>query len=568
MYNFKVVTIIIGWALAHPISACNSFNELQSSILKVEKEVKQKMLNVHSNATRVLVVGTAGGGKSSLIHNLLGIPVFASKYEGSMVVIPERMLDGIKISHDCNAGTTIPELVYDEKNEFIYCDCPGFFDPRGPEQEIINLFAIDQLFSHSDNVNSKIKIILVMSEGEFNGSRGAISKKVFFKVSKLLPKIEELKASIVFVLTKANKSVNMVELFRWLLKGFDNDLVKFLASNQERLFTFFNPNEEDLGKEVSVKNRDRLINEIKESPVLNPEHAINLTQNEKALVSKLARSFNVRQEIMTFSKELLSQASKIDDIDLLSEWRIAVFCLQNSDLRMPKDFVDKVKSIGLFNGLFEKTLDKMLFLDGFYSFCNTVFPDSEERKSICPRISVILEDWLDFCYNDISNLIDVKEGKVKMGKFILSNKERDDELKRLEEKSEHIHVKFSRQREDLYKQVLLERKALDTAYAKIKDMEKAISQLNNTIEKLKEELAIALSNSEKYKEEIENCKAEISKQKNRYDNLQYEYTKALRNALDVNQEWKDKMDKIMRELCYDCRSKVERISRSDECAIL
>ena len=134
---------------------------LSDLIQKSEKQVRCQIQSEVGNPTRVLVLGVTGSGKSTLVHSLVGKKMMANDKYGLDVI--DGLLPGFSIGHGLDSSTTIPNSYYDPNTNLVYWDCPGFMDSRGQGQEIVNSFAIDQIFSEP----SRVKILFVIQDSEF-----------------------------------------------------------------------------------------------------------------------------------------------------------------------------------------------------------------------------------------------------------------------------------------------------------------------------------------------------------------------------------------------------------------
>src|SRR5688572_19718517 len=115
-------------------------------------EGKKKMLALEeqsSNLKRqdniVLIVGTTGVGKSTLVNYLNGIKLECiltnRQWKVDLKDQEQGLLGGFKIGHSTADSETIyPGIYSPSREDFSYIDCPGFGDSRGLKIEIGNLF--------------------------------------------------------------------------------------------------------------------------------------------------------------------------------------------------------------------------------------------------------------------------------------------------------------------------------------------------------------------------------------------------------------------------------------------
>ena len=178
-----------------------SLDPLLQAIQQTERAVQSKLSSLRPDSPRVLVLGTTGSGKSTLVQGLAGKPLGASspkKGRRTLGVLEADSLPGFVIGHGLGSETQLPNLFYDQPLGLLYCDCPGFMDSRGINQEVVNAFAINQLFE----AQSPIKIVLALQESEFDGARGMEAVGQLNRLMTLVPDLAQLLKALVLVVTK------------------------------------------------------------------------------------------------------------------------------------------------------------------------------------------------------------------------------------------------------------------------------------------------------------------------------------------------------------------------------
>lgn len=144
---------------AQPIN----LDRLQRDINTTEARI-QAIANQHQQARgKVILIGPSGNGKSTLLHYIADKNLVAEDNAAGVgrQLEPTQIMDGLSISHTPRVGTNFPGAWYDQTNNLVYWDCPGFGDPRKEESDIRNAFAIHHLF---ENTQVPLKILLVTSE--------------------------------------------------------------------------------------------------------------------------------------------------------------------------------------------------------------------------------------------------------------------------------------------------------------------------------------------------------------------------------------------------------------------
>lgn len=148
------------------LSIAEILNELKELKIKLETMFNEK----NSDKTRVLLLGPTGVGKTTFMHLIAGCNITAEKIsENHNVVLNCKencKANNIKIGHTKNAETTLPSLLH--ISDVLFCDCPGLLDKRSIQQRILNAFSLDHILTSP----CKIKILLILSEDNFEATRG------------------------------------------------------------------------------------------------------------------------------------------------------------------------------------------------------------------------------------------------------------------------------------------------------------------------------------------------------------------------------------------------------------
>lgn len=275
---------------------------LRCGIHKVHDQIRLAAKNYQEVENAIIFIGPVGSAKSTVINHLAGKNLIAEKIGNRKYRINvQDPLPNINVGHGMSAGTRIPGAWFDQHNKIrkvVYWDCPGFCDPRGSENEIINAFAIGELFA----LYPQTKIVIAMEEGMFSLNRADPFLKILSKLTKTFPDYNLLKNSLSLLVTKLDRfdcnsdlkriweenrsCTDIVELKDWKVR----DLFFHLAFDGYNQVTFF-PYPE---KEGSFEgNRDNILATINRSTYMyNPKVVIDLYSDQKLLLTNFANNLN------------------------------------------------------------------------------------------------------------------------------------------------------------------------------------------------------------------------------------------------------------------------------------
>jgi energy-coupling factor transporter ATP-binding protein EcfA2 len=278
-------------------------DSLSSAIKYTERKIRDKIKEEAEAVSRVLVLGVTGSGKTTLVHALAGKRLVVKEGGARLLLeVPSgQALPGFTIGHTAASATVAPVCWRDRSSALSYWDCPGFFDSRGSGQDIVNAFAVDQLFT----APSRIKSLLVVQESEITDSRGRDVFGRFDKLTKLLPNPEELYRSIVLVVTKTYGEFSPHELLRGI-EGSDSPLLRFFVEHPETVFSFPRPLKGSHGSTYSLfEDRDKILAKLRDGPVENPRHSIDLEPHSIAYLLGISKDFgDIREHISSLTNAI------------------------------------------------------------------------------------------------------------------------------------------------------------------------------------------------------------------------------------------------------------------------
>jgi len=154
----------------------------------------------------ILVMGITGSGKSTTINYLLGHKIVERRGIGYDVdignIIGEHSSQVAEIGNDNYKSATLYAQCYsNNRSSAVYCDCPGFLDSRGIEEQIVVEISRELAVKMCKSVAG---IIMVIDYSSIISSRGQAFKQLCTILNELFIDINKINDSIIFIITKTN----------------------------------------------------------------------------------------------------------------------------------------------------------------------------------------------------------------------------------------------------------------------------------------------------------------------------------------------------------------------------
>ncbi len=287
-------------------SFTHEVDDLHRSIQKAIRKI-QRDPNYDRDATRVILVGDTGRGKTTLLHYLAGKDLEVKQVPNStkyfLDVDPQDLLSGSDgIGQTVNAGSFFPSSWYDQQNDIVYWDCTGFRDPAGEKQEIINALAIHQLFKSPSRV--KVVLVALENDAEIQPGRAAEFLGLLKRVSEILPDSTQLNPPTqgVSLVITGQRNYDPPVLLQRIANQLDSsnpphqfrtgpvrDLIELLSSSNRSAAL---PEPKALGS-YPVDHRSSILSSIHSvQPIDNPRVNLVVSADAKLLVKNYSQTLN------------------------------------------------------------------------------------------------------------------------------------------------------------------------------------------------------------------------------------------------------------------------------------
>lgn len=474
-------------------------SEPEESILSLEdlfKGVRMTIENVqmilnnpkYLNYIRVVVIGTTGAGKSTLIHYFAHEKLIARKMHGQFeLVCPESKIPEIVIGAGADSVTVVPGVYVDDVNKLIFIDCPGLLDSEGVHQRILNAYAIHTVLK----IGGQIKLLLVMSGPSFFSEKGDAARNDLSCIDEMITNKNDLKKGLVIFITKTKPSETAKDFFEflksgemekpiWLIDYFltegGNDIVLVPAADKEGIYDKFN-------------EYDRSIRLFKQNTLDSPDSKIVVDEDSKA-------------QLGIFIKNMKNEAD---------------LALEKFKTKIPA-FYENEKDLGKLE-LIDQNIKLLLDASkkGIYQFAKQVclvFP--KESIEIKENIELI-EPWKNFLYNildqeTIKNYLEIDMSSMTKNladhlshieKIEQELREKINKVNKCNSQMKSLDSKCNNEKSDLNDKLKKHEIDEQTYQNRLKDL---TAQYTQEVDRLKEENARAEKN---YDENIKKIQGEM-----------------------------------------------------------
>jgi len=313
----------------------------------------------------------------------------------SVVVVRSKLEGGqrnevMPIGHDKTSKTFMPQIAADLGYPVLaYCDCPGFFDNRGPEINIANAVNIKLALQEAKCV--KVLILISFKSLEADRGRGlADMLKICLQLFGSKASLKRFKDALLLGVTQAPKEQDLNALREWLIEDTD-EVFKVLS---ERLFLYdpLNRGRSDFWKKEKCADKIAALMGIPQSwsktmfqTVLTADDLQKLEEivenQSDTLLNKLkcgaydkaGSCWQVLQKLRVIENTYVEQ--KLHSVQLRLRTVIAKDCAQFRDFAETYEFEKAKEQLAALRDMishFDEDLDlNMIELERYYDHCQT-----------------------------------------------------------------------------------------------------------------------------------------------------------------------------------------------------
>lgn len=398
-----------------------NIQKIHTNIEELQKKLKNLQLDQikGKKPTLVVLLGGTGSGKSTFIHILAGRKLILrnDKY-GTPILEAEKEWTEFKIGHSHESETEIPGIWFDKTRNIIFCDCPGFYDTKGPMQEVVNLFAIVSLL----NLVTQLKIVLMIGQEDAVSLRGQHSRNQFDMIENL-SSIKSSSKGISLIITHAKDRLKHERRLKAHLHEMGdedkNNLIN-LVSNEidKRVFVFFEPDcdvnsEYTKFTEEDKKRFFKFVND--ESDMFHPNQKVPMNETSLLFILSVINSFDDMNLLIheIISKIRTEYEYEIDmKPDSLSKWKNQINNFKSRRFLNLNDFISTFEKT--FKGYkYETIYEKIKHIEFFLpiieriDFSKLNKSDSSTLVNFMKSISMnninsCLQSELDYILNEIA----------------------------------------------------------------------------------------------------------------------------------------------------------------------
>ncbi len=325
-----------------------TIQEIQSIVNSIKGNIETFITGVTGHVANevVLVLGSTGSGKSTVMNMLAQKQMKASHFKGAYRLDVIEELDSIvknyageitapgflpmKIGHNSDSETKFPNYI--TLNGKQLWDCPGFGDTRDLNVDISNMYYVHHILQEVAHAEGSVKFIVVQDNAGATTAGGKLFRDSVKTICKIFPSqsIQSLVDATTFVFTKVpNTEVKNSEYLEDVLDRVTPDIIQ---KDEQRLVEFLN----------TMRINTEAIKHI-EIPETNTSIPLdNINYIIEPIAIPLQTSFfadGIRNAVPLFVISLQSHATVIEIATILES-----SILHNVDMMLHKIINERIKS--------------------------------------------------------------------------------------------------------------------------------------------------------------------------------------------------------------------------------
>jgi energy-coupling factor transporter ATP-binding protein EcfA2 len=152
------------------------------------------------NKDIILLLGSTGAGKSTLMHFLAGSKMRLTEVSGIEHLEPEVVMTGLEdVTYSCSSRSETSGIhaitMHFEEKTYIVCDTAGLGDLAGPEQDITSGIVMTRAIRSAKSV----KIVLFITQGALSDRYSNLRKTLVPSITRLIPSFGENIGSVFYL---------------------------------------------------------------------------------------------------------------------------------------------------------------------------------------------------------------------------------------------------------------------------------------------------------------------------------------------------------------------------------
>jgi energy-coupling factor transporter ATP-binding protein EcfA2 len=156
--------------------------------------------NLIKNKDVILLLGSTGAGKSTLMHFLAGSKMRVTEISGIEHLEPDIVMSGLEdVTYSCSSRSETTGIhaitMHFEDKTYVICDTAGLGDLGGPEQDITSGIVMTRAIRSAKSV----KIVLLITQGALSDRYSNLRKTLVPSITRLIPSFGENVGSVFYL---------------------------------------------------------------------------------------------------------------------------------------------------------------------------------------------------------------------------------------------------------------------------------------------------------------------------------------------------------------------------------